>query len=491
MKVLLINAPKYSETIDFPSNTKDLNKGSTSEGPPLGLMYVSSILKENGHETEILDLTVQKIKKREIIKKIKNEEIDMVGAALFFSTVRETLNWLKTIKNHTNVKTIVGNHLMMYYPGEIVSKWFIDYGIIGSALDSLPKLLECVEEDKTDKIKNIEGIAFREDGKVIVNYPEQLLVNTKNLPMPDIESVDISNYVSFNGDEFTNMVTSTGCKGNCTFCDLRNFDYFPRDIPNVLNEIERALDKDIETIRFNDSDFLYDRKRVKKLCKEIIRRNLNFKWWCMTRVNEVDEEILSLMKKAGCQLIWYGIESGSQKVLNNLKKGITIQQIKDAIKITDDVGITTCGFFMIGNPGETVEDIEKTIRFSKNLPLSYAQFFKTDGLKPGTPLYEQIKEHLGYDYIEKTISDKKTNGKIIRPRPWTDLTNEEIDMWYFTAFKSFYFRPKQIIKMMSNINSFTELLSHLEIGFGILTQIFKGYVQNFHRDIKNRFTGNT
>ncbi|MFB6089234.1 MAG: radical SAM protein, partial [Candidatus Aenigmatarchaeota archaeon] len=337
-----------------------------------------------------------------------------------------------------------------------------------SALDSLPKLLECVEEDKTDKIKNIEGIAFREDGEVIVNYPKNLDKKLDETPWPDRDVIDNSLYSSMpsKNDSFTIVMASTGCKYNCNFCCLGNLGYSKRDAEDVVDEIEEAVNKhEIDTISFMDDDFLGDKKLAREISKKIIEREIEFRWICSSRIDHIDKKTLQLMEKAGCIYIFFGIESGSQKILNNINKGITIDQIKEAVKLTKVVGINTAGYFMIGHPGETEKEVKKTIKLAKELPLDYAQFLKTVA-RPGTNLYEDVKEELGYDYFEKLIKGEVEPMEL--PTPWTDLSNEEINKWIIKALNSFYLRPSFILHKLIATKSFKNIKNYAKIGLDIL-----------------------
>ncbi|MFB6089109.1 MAG: hypothetical protein ABEK36_05005, partial [Candidatus Aenigmatarchaeota archaeon] len=165
------------------------------------------------------------------------------------------------------------------------------------------------------------------------------------------------------------------------------------------------------------------------------------------------------------QLIWYGIESGSQKILNNLGKGTTLEQSKKAVGLTDKIGIKSAGYFMFGNPEETAEDIEKTIRFSKNLPLYYAHFLKLTP-RPGSKMYKEVTDTLGYDHYKKLIEGNSEVREL--PRPWTNLTNEELDRYIIKAFKEFYLNPGRIIRTLSNIGTYKELKRQLKLGLKLL-----------------------
>lgn len=464
MKVALIHTPyyhqKHMENLDFVSN----NFGVF---PPVGLMYVSSILKKNGHETRIIDVKAEKLSKEEVLKRLKDFNPDIMGVMMIPLTARITLDWIKFMKSKMDIPVITGNYAMVHYPREVVSNDSIDFGIVGSAREVLPKLLERIESG--EDYEDLEGLAFkRGDGSVVVNDPPQITEDLNKLPFPDRDSIDNSLYSSMASARtpFTILVTSYGCKFNCSFCDMGSFGYSERKPDEVVDEIEECVDKyGIKEMDIFDRDFLMNKERSIEICQKIINRNIDIRWSCRTRVDQVNEEILKLMKSAGCRLILYGIESGEQEVLNDMNKGITTEETKKTIELTNKMGIDTLGFFILGGPNETVKDMKKTIEFSKELPLDYAQFFRMIG-KPGAKLYEDIKEDLGYDYFGELVKGKIKDREL--EKPWTNLSNEEINKWAKKAYKEFYLRPSYILKRFININSLRELKRYINVGFKIL-----------------------
>lgn len=464
IKIALVHSPyfhqKFMENLDFVSD----NFGCL---PPLGLMYVSSILKNNGHEVCLIDCKAENLSKEKTVDILREFKPDLVGLMLTIFMGGETLKWAKYIKEKLNVPIIVGNYAMIHYAEAVIHNNFIDYGIVGSAREALPKLLDALENNK--KIENIEGLAFRNDkGEIVVNYPSEITEDLDKLPYPDREIVDNSLYYSMASKKnpFTILITSYGCPFLCDFCDMGKFGYRERSVKSVVDEIEECVNKfGIKEIDIFDRDFLINKERSKKICLEILNRGIDVSWSCRARVDQVDENLLKTMKRAGCRLIMYGVESGNQKMLDRENKGITIQQIKEAINLTKQVGMEVLGFLIIGHPGETEETIEQTIKFSKELPLDYIQFFKMTG-KPGAKLYKEVVKHMGYDYFEEFL--KGNVEEMDLPRPWTNLTNKEIEEWVMKAYVSFYLRPTYIFQRLLKIGSFGEFLKYAKIGLKVV-----------------------
>ena len=200
------------------------------------------------------------------------------------------------------------------------------------------------------------------------------------------------------------------------------------------------------------------------ICNEIIGRKLDIVWFAQSRVNTVDKEMLELMKKAGCEAVHYGYESGSQEILNNIKKGITLQQAVDATKITKEVGIKIHGYFMIGNPGETIETAKQTINFAKKLDPDTAQFTIATPF-PGTELYQTF---LSQDHDLKEFKDYRWyNDVVFLPK---DMTKEQLLNLHKKAYKEFYLRPRYIIKSIKRLKSLTSIKQTIA-GFKTLIKV--------------------
>lgn len=441
MRVALINAPYYDP--NFMENIKFVEKYLRIL-PPLGLMYVSSIIKEHGRDCLIIDAVAENLSKKQVEKILKKYKADVIGFSLVVPTRSQVFDWAKYIKEKFRVPIIFGGYATLYYPEEIASNDFIDYVIIGSARKSLPKLLEALENNL--EIDKIDGIAFKKDGKVIINYPKDF-EDINSLPFPDRKSLNNNLYYSIISENrpYSVMITSSGCIYKCDFCPMGKFPYKEREVNKVVEEFEKCYKLGIKEIDIFDDNFLFNKERVKEICREIIRKGIKIKWTCRARVDSVDYETLKLMKEAGCRMIFYGIESGNEEILKREHKGITKQIIKEALEITKRAGLKTMGFFIIGHRGESRESIKETIQFACKLPLDYAQFFHMV-VKPGTKLYEEIKKEMGYDYFSELLKGNIKMKKL--PITWTKLNDKEIKRWVIKAYISFYFRKKHIPKLL-------------------------------------------
>ncbi len=464
MKIAFTFAPfdhkKFEEDIDVVSR-------EFCQPPPLGLAYAAAIAERHGHQCIIIDAnTKPRLSKEEVLSRIENFEPEILGFMLTTYMFQQTLEWIRFLKQKTGLPVIVGNVLLDLYPEEVLSHPEIDYGIIGPATGSLPELLYAIGKKKD--VDNIKGVAFRKNGRVCINFPSTLKEDFDILPYPALHLLENHRYYTIisKRKNFTVMTTSKGCPYRCNFCFVRNIPYSCRSHEAAVDEIEYFYKRfNIREIEFFDPIFCFDRSRVIKICREMVYRKLDVQWACRARVEHVDEELLEVMKRGGCHRIYYGIESGSKGILKNTDKGITLDQIEKAIYLTKKKKILTLGFFLIGAPGDTQETVLETIDFALRLPLDYVQFHKTVA-KPGTVLYEQVKEATGRDYWRQYILGEAGEERL--PSPWTSLTDEEIEKLTIFAYRKFYLRPSRVSNIISGIKSFDELARYVRSGLGML-----------------------
>jgi radical SAM superfamily enzyme YgiQ (UPF0313 family) len=264
------------------------------------------------------------------------------------------------------------------------------------------------------------------------------------------------------------MLTSRGCQYKCVFCSKSVFGSRLRfqSPERIVGEIRYLKERfKVREIAFYDDTFTIKKERTLRLCKEL--KDLDILWSCETRVNLVTKDLLMEMKKAGCYMIAYGIESGNQNILNNLRKGITLNQIKHAIEATHEVGIQSIGYFMIGSPGETPQTIRETIDLARTLPLDFAQFSLTVPF-PGTELYNFYPSK-NWDYFVYA-SLKSCSMPVLETEV---LSKEELLEWNARAYKEFYFRLSYIWKRFLSIRCLGDIKTNLK-GLVMLSDMLAG-----------------
>lgn len=422
--------------------------------PPLGLAYIASTLQELNHDVAIIDSQALNL----TVKELKNEIIkyrpDVVGITCMTATLKGALEAAKITKEiDPEIKTVVGGPHLFNFPKETLSYEFVDFGVAGEGEIVMPELLSTLEGDL--HCEKIDGLVYRKNGDIRYSPATRFVKDLDTLPFPARELLPNHKYFSIlAGNPFTTMITSRGCPFRCGYCAKKPIDKHLRyrSIKNVIDEIEYCQEKwNFETIWFYDDTFTMNRKRTVEFCNEIISRGLQFKWETPTRVDRVDFDLLKLMKKAGCKRLRYGVESGDQRILDKMKKDITLEYVRKAIISSKKAGIESFCFFMIGYPGETEAEIKKTINFSIELDANWAMFSNVTPY-PFTELYDMALETgllKDKDYWEK-FALGKTNERV--PYDFPDM-----DKWVKKAYHKFYFRPKVVYRTLLSIRDYKQM----------------------------------
>ena len=458
MKILLINPP-------FESTIQSCQPKILEEGldflPPLGLMYIAAYLeKETNHKVEILDTQVERLNYGKIKEKIAEKNPDVVGITAMTFTLPDVIKTAKTAKEaRPDIKVILGGPHVIIYPKETINIPEIDFLVLGEGEQAIKQLLENI--DNPEKLKEIKGLVFKTKGEIINTGIADPIANLDILPFPARHLTPFKKYFSVvsSNAPVTTMFTSRGCPYKCLFCDRPMFgkNFRPRSAKNVADEMEQCEKMGIKEIFIYDDTFAVDKNRVLDICEEIKKRKLSIAWDIRTRVNTVDEEILKSLKEAGCQRIHYGVEAGTQKILNVLRKGITLEQVECAFKMTKKAGIQTAGYFMIGSPTETENDVLETIKFMKKLDPDYVHVTITTPF-PATDLYEMaLREKIINDDVWQKFSENPSPD--FTPPIWEkEMLREKLFFLLKKAYRSFYFRPGYIFKKIIKLKSGRELL---------------------------------
>lgn len=421
--------------------------------PPLSMAWVCAIAEQAGHDALLIDARTLRLTKEDVLDRLKAWKPDILGFMMTTYMFRETLEWVNYLKKHLNVPVIIGGYNLRVYPQESVSVDGPDFGCFNSAYHTVPGLLKELEGQR--RFQDVPGLIYKDNGKIIMNpYGEDPDFNDYPNPARHLLPNDLYAEFTTERKNFTVMVTSKGCPHECLFCEAGHTRYNPRSPEIVLKEIEECYSRyNIREIDFFDYDFCIDRRRIEEICNGIIKKRWDVTWACRTRVDYVDETLLRLMKAAGCARIYFGIESGVQEILDGLNKGIHLRQIRDAIETTRSIGIKALGFFLVGSPGETQETFQKTVKFAKSLKLDYVQFSKLTA-KPLTPYWRQMVKNDNYDYWREYILGH--TGEKPLPRPWTSLTNDEIDRLTKKAYVMYHCRPMFLLHHTLQVKSWTE-----------------------------------
>ena len=360
----------------------------------------------------------------------------------------ERLEHRKKLKDELKDTFIVlmGSH-STYFHKEILSEnKFVD-AVARGEFDLTIRDLSLTIKSQGRELENVQGISYRSGDNILVNDNRLLIQDLDSLPFPARHIVKSVSYreAVFTGKRCATIVSSRGCPFQCIFClwprTMYGRKFRKRSSGNVVDEVQHVVDEyGVDEIYFDDDCLTLDRNRLIKICKEIMRRDINVKWMCQARVDNINQETLEAMKKAGCHYIKYGVESGSQEMLDAMKKGITIEEVRKAFKLTRKVGIKTQAFFLLGLPWETPETIEKTIEFAKEIKPTSAQFAVAVP-HPGTELYDLCLEKGWLKY--ESWEDFDCRKSLIETE---NFSSGDVEKYRNKAYREFYLRPSYILR---------------------------------------------
>lgn len=468
MKLLLVmpsSGPSLSNVT--PNNYKDLNIGHY---PPLGLMYVAGHLeKKSSHQVEILDIDVERLNYHGLEEEIKKRAPDAVGIYTTCFTVYNACEVARcTKKINPDIIVILGGPHVDIYPKETIGLPCVDYLVLGEGEITVKELLDALEAHQEPA--QVAGIAYKKDGEKRLTAHRALHPSLDELSFPARHLLPYKKYYSLIGKSeiSTTIMASRGCPSGCNFCYVQYGRTIRMRSPeNVCDEIEECVSMGIREFFFFDENFTINRKKVLAFCDEIKHRGLKVHFDIRSRVNTVDEEVLQRLKDAGCERIQFGVESGTTEVLKAMNKKVTLEQVEKAFKAAKKAGIVTYADFMIGYPGENLDQIKQTIDFALKLDPDFVQFGATS-LFPKTKIYFDA---LGKGVLKTDVwSEMSSNPAedFLPPLASETFSREELEALQRLAYRRFYLRPSYMAKRLLKVNSLTQLFRQARAGYHIL-----------------------
>jgi len=440
MRALIVNPPRFRGVPVIREERCEVTE-RYSILPPYSLLQIASILRNMKHEVSLIDANGWNLSWFALNNKIKNADYD----ALVFRFTPTTFEWDTNVASvskryHPNATTIGICWTLHSLAKEVLSSApKLDIYIRHEYESVTPSLINALNNG--DNLDSIAGIAYRKDGMIKVNDDAKSLTDWNSIPLPAYDllpSLDGYFINTPHGSPFTIIYASKGCPYACIFCTERNTNLKNRSAEQILNEL-RYLKKNfgLKSVSFFDETFTINKKRVTDIAEGIIKEKLNLFWYCNTRVNLITKDLLQTMYNGGCRGISYGVESGSQVVLDNSLKGIKVKQAEQAIKWAKDVGIKTYCSFIFGLPGENAATVQETIAFVRRTLPTGAQF-NVAVPYPGTELYEIA---VGNGWVSKDIDWRQMYQHKALMRT-AELSNDELDKARKLAYRSLYFNPK-------------------------------------------------
>lgn len=361
----------------------------------LGLGYIAAALIQEGHDIKVLDIEGYRYTQAKVLDIIRNIECDIIGIGTIITGYTYVKLLIKEIKRlKPNIPIILGNSIGSTIPEIALIDLDVDFIVVGEGEITIKELIKAIE--KKSDLNNIKGICFKKNGKIIHTAERELIEDIDSIPIPawDLfpQNIYMNNYPSNNllPPPIATISTVRGCPYHCTYCyhPFQNRKIRYHSPERIIKEIKILKEKyNINSFAFADDLSIGNKERIYKFCDILEEEKLNLKWQVTGRVNFVDENLLKRMKSAGCQIMSFGIESGSQKILNNIKKQVTVHQAKKAIFLCKKVGIYPLCSFMIGNVGETRETVYETVSFI-NKYLDEIKYFFITTPYPETELFE-------------------------------------------------------------------------------------------------------
>lgn len=415
--------------------------------PSLSLATIAKPLVEGNHNVEILDLSLYTDHKKIIERKINGFSPNLVGIT-FTTPLYEDMKKIADIvkKLDHNITLVAGGPHASNLPVEMLKDSNLDIAVIGEGDFTLRDTVEM------KKLRDVKGLCFKKGRGIFNTGPRGFIENLDTLPYPAFDLCEVKKYKTSRllarKNPVTFIETSRGCVFNCIYCYKMFGNKFRfKSAKRVVDEMEYALNVGFREIHIADDAFTTDIRRAKEICREIKRRGLEFNWSMDNgiRVDQLDKEFLQMAYDSGCYRVCFGVETGDERVLRTIEKGITIEKVVDAFRMSKDVGLETVGFFMIGLPGENEESIKKTIKLAKDLEPDYVKMSITTPL-PGSPLF-RILERQGRIKTRDWSKYNYHNPREVYDHP--ELQWSTIMKYYNLFYKEFYFRPKFIFKRLA------------------------------------------
>ncbi|MBS3159986.1 radical SAM protein [Candidatus Woesearchaeota archaeon] len=457
MKILLIN----------PSQRNVYGTPMPQAYPPLGLLYIGAVLEKDGHVIDLLNIDSDGFNENYILE----FKPDFVGITATTPTFNNAILIAKKIKEILDVKIILGGVHATISPFESLNNDYIDFVIKGEGEQTILELVN------SNGKYTIDGLFYKKDKKIIKNNERKLIENLDDLPFPARHLLKNPNFYvppDATRKPVASIMTTRGCYGKCTYCCTKNIYGFrlrTRSVKNILDEIDVVVNKfNVKEIHFMDDNFVYDKNRVIEFCSELKKRNydLIFEFANGLRADCINEEVLNALKSIGVINLGFGVESGNEEILKNIKKGITKDQVRKAFKLAKEKGFQTWGFFMFGLPGENEKTMQDTIVFALELDPDFAKFLVLKPY-PGTEIYDQLNNakfifDFNYDHY----------GPYTYPvHKLEEVNADTIYKYQKKANRIFYLRASKIYSHMRRIKSLDQLKYNFKAFSFLFKKLFK------------------
>jgi len=390
--------------------------GMAGKLPPLGLAYVAAALEKHGFQVEIFDNYLLERPIEEVKSEVGKRGPEIVGITCSSLTYSRCIETAKAVKEVCpSCRVIVGGPHPSYMPQTMLQHEEIDYVVVGEGEQAMVKLAAGIVKHEGDMIiTKIPGLASRIGGEITKNPPE-FISDLDLLPFPARHLLPMQMYdralTYLSVKPVDTMSILRGCPYKCTYCETRELWGTSCRVfssQRVINEIKHMIENyGSNGIYFVGDNFTINKKRTAELCNLIKTNHIDIEWTCETRADLIDKELLNEMKSAGCQTVFFGVESGSPPIQQKLNKTINLEEVEHAFELCRQARIRTVASFMLGIPGETVNDMKTTFNFAKRLNADWCQF-NIYVACPGSKLYNEVISQGLYDQMDNYLARVKT-----------------------------------------------------------------------------------
>jgi anaerobic magnesium-protoporphyrin IX monomethyl ester cyclase len=422
---------------------------------PLGLAYLAAVLEKNGQEVTVIDCPALEINQEKLKTKLASINPDLIGITSMTPTIQSATLSAHIAKETCPDTTVVlgGPHVTFMDKQVLTEEKAVDIIVRGEGEQTMLELAQNAFNLKN--LNDIKGITFKKNGQIFRTPNRPLIQKLDELPHPAYKHFALEKYRLF-GKRILPIITSRGCPSQCSFCTTSRIfgkTFRARSPKNIVDELEWLRDAHrADAFSFYDDTFTLNKKRALEICEEIKNRDIGLPWDCQTRVSQVSKEILAKMREANCQQVFFGVESGCQKILDAVKKGTSVEQNEKAIKMAKEAGLFVAVSVMVGYPGETQDMLKQTIKLIRKTEPDDAYICVATPY-PGTDLRNLVEEK-GW-----TMSnDWKLYDTITPVFKNPNLSTEDLTKIRNSFYDSFY-SPKYVLRHLFKSNFYSRVMA--------------------------------
>jgi radical SAM superfamily enzyme YgiQ (UPF0313 family) len=420
---------------------------------------------------------------------LKELKPDIVGITISSPMAPVAFETAAVAKNATHVPVVIGGPHASALPEECLQNHSIDFVVMGEGETTIIQLIKHISIGSPE-LSAIKGIAYRKNGKVIINESAELIADLNQLPMPARHLFPVNKYRTHlpygRKTPYMTMITSRGCPYHCYYCSKAVFGYKYRALSpkSVIRELKHIIRvHGIKEIHFYDDDFTLNMERAAEICDEIMREKIKIDWSCTTRVDLVNDELLTKMKNAGCYMISYGVESGDSLILERAEKGYTLDDVETAFRLTKKNKIKILAFFMLGLPGENETTIEKTIKLALKLDPDFVSW-AIISIIPGSRMHHDFSKGLLKNNLQSHIEHPFAVSQNYHFYE-ESFSSKTLAQYSIDAHKRFYLRPQYLVRQLFRMKSWHELKGYASLGYDFIKSIITAKLRKTHETVQS------